>query len=432
MKFGDYTVINKIGEGGFGEVFTVEKDGNYYALKICSMTEDEYIRRFKREIRLLESVTHENVISILDSDYTNTPPYFVMPLCQGSLSDKNYGTNIEILLNDILQICNGLEALHSNPQQIIHRDIKPNNILVYNRALKLSDLGLGKFEYRDSTPLTPSAIMMGTYGYAPPEFYLLGGTKNAKIPSDIYQLGKTIYCLLTKENPVYIDKDKVPNGLYYIIRKCTNERLIDRYQNIAELRLALIKHLDILTGKDSPLSLFDNLIKELHKRPVSKSDVYSLFIVLYEFKENADIFYSKVMSIPLGYFSHLNEGDLQTFLDVYNDVVMDLSDNGKLYWQDAETIAEQMQKVFNSTKNIEIRTNALKITLYFAATFNRYAAMDVFNSMLISVQSDKEAISVAAMLNDKLSEFEIIVLQQSRVSGLHSYIEGIRYNILKK
>lgn len=429
MKFEEYNVIGKIGEGGFGEVFAVEKDGKSYALKICSRSEEVYLKRFNREIRLMESVTHENVINILDSNTAHTPPYFVMPLCQGSLFNKSYSKDVEMLITDIRQICNGLEALHNNPQRIIHRDIKPNNVLVDSGVLKLSDFGLGKFEERDSTTLTKFGL--GTEGYAPPEFYQDGGMQNAKIPSDIFQLGKTIYSLFTNEYPAYFDNNKVPNGLYYIIRKCTNENPDDRYQNIAELRFALIKHLEILKGENNPYIFFDNLIAELHKKGASKEDVYNLFNVLYEFKEDSDIFYSKAKAIPVKYFCHLNDGDLLTFVDVYNDIVIYLNDNGKLSWSDAETIADQMKKVCNSTKDVEIRTKAMRITLFFAASFNRYNAMDVFNSMLASVKTDEEAASVASMLNDHLHEYENVVLQQDRVDGLHPHIQGIRNNIIK-
>lgn len=430
MKFGEYDVIDKIGEGGFGEVFMVKKGCENFALKICSSNEEKDLERFKREVRLLESVNHKNVINIIDFDFKNTPLYFVMPLCQRALSPKEYGRkNVEVLINDILQICDGLEALHSNG--IIHRDIKPNNILIDNDILKLSDLGLGKFVDRDSTPLTPSAVGMGTFGFAPPEFFKYGGTKNATISSDIYQLGKTIYCLYTDESPAYIDKDKIPNGLYYILRKCTNDNPTDRYQNIGEIRDALLSHLEILKGDNNPYSVFDNLIVEFRKKHIVKEDVYNLFNVLYEFKEDPDTFYSRVKSIPIDCFSYINDGDIKTFVDVYNDVILYLNDNGKLGWSDAETIASQMEKVFNSTENIEIRTNAMKITLFFAASFNRYNAMDVFNTMLASIKTDQEADSVASMLNDNLNEYECIVLQKDQAIGLHKYIQGIRYNIIK-
>lgn len=430
MKYGEYNIVNKIGKGGFGEVYAVEKDGNVFALKICLSRGDEDLRRFHGEIRLLGSVNHKNVIDLLYYDFEHTPPFFVMPLCQGALSKKDYNKDLEILINDLFQICAGLESLHSNG--IIHRDIKPNNILIDGDTLMLSDLGLGKFEVRDSTPLTPSAIMMGTKAYAPPEFYRVGGTKNATIPSDIYQLGKTIYSLYTNENPAYIDKSLIPNGLYYIIRKCTNDNPKDRYQSIPELRTALSKHLEVIKGDNNPYAAFDNLIAEQSKKQTTQDNIYYLFDILYEFKDEPDVFYSKIKTIPVDYFSYLNDGDLQTFVDVYNDVVLELNDKGKLQWIDADIIANQMEKIFYSTTNIEIQTIAMRITLFFSSLFNRYSAMDIFNNMLISVKTDKEAESISSMLNDHLDEYERVVLQKDQVIGIHPYIQGIRYSILKK
>lgn len=432
MKIGNYNIIKKIGKGGFGEVYIAEKDDTNFALKVCSKSDEESIHRFNREVRLMESVKSENVIEVLDYDFKNTPPFFVMPLCQGALSTKNYNSNVEMLINDVLQICDGLEALHNHPQRIVHRDINPNNILIDNDKLKLSDLGLGKFEERDSTILTPSSIMMGTEGFAPPEFYKIGGTKNATISSDIYQLGKTIYALYTHESPAYIDMDKIPAGLFYIIRKCTNINPSERYANVSDLKTALNNHLKILKGEDNPYTSFDKLLTEMQGKRITKEHVDNLFNILYEFKDDSELFYTKVKALPIDYFSLLNTGDLQIFMDVYNGVVTDLDNNGKLNWSDAENVASQMKKIFNSTIDIDIRTNALRITLFFATTFNRYAAMDIFNSMLKAVKNDDEANSIAIMLSDNIDEYENIVLQKDQATGIHPTIQAIRYNIIKK
>lgn len=430
MKYGEYNVINKIGEGGFGEVFKVEKNGQYFALKICSKGDEDELKRFNRESRLMDFIKHDNVINILDSDLTHKPPFFVMPLCDGSLIGKDYQKNVELLVSDLLQVCDGLEALHNNENPILHRDINPRNILVDNGILKLSDLGLGKFENRDSTTITKFGL--GTHGYAPPEFYQDGGMKNAKIPSDIFQLGKTIYALFTGENPTFLDKNKIPNGLYFIIKKCTNDNPNDRYQNVAELRDALTKHVDVLTGKNNPYKAFDNLLNEYIKSGATNEKSFNLFSSLYEFKDDADVFYSNAKKIPINYFGLLNDGDLQTFVEIYSDVVFYLNSNGKFSWKDAETIANQMKKVFDSTENIEIRTYSLKIALIFAATFNRFDAMDTFNKMLTKIKSDEEAASVMAMLFDNFTEYESIVLQKDQATDIHAMIMAVRHAVLDK
>jgi len=430
MTYGEYNVIDKIGEGGFGEVFKVEKNGEYYALKICSKGDEDDLKRFNRESRLMKSIEHDNVINIIDSDLSHQPPFFIMPLCEGSLSGKDYQKNVELLVSDLFQICDGLEALHNSENPILHRDINPRNILVDKGILRLSDLGLGKFENRDSTTITKFGL--GTQGYAPPEFYQDGGMKNAKIPSDIFQLGKTIYTLFTGENPTYLDKNKIPNGLYYIIKKCTNDNPEDRYQNVSELRNALTKHIDVLTGKNNPYKTFDNLLSEYIKSGATNEKACNLFAALYEFKDDPDIFYSNVKKIPIYYFGLLNDGDLQTFVEIYADVVFSLSNNGKFSWSDAETIANQMKKVFDSTKNIEIRTFSLKIALIFAATFNRYDAMETFNKMLTKIKSDEEAASVMAMLFDNFAEYESIVLQKDQTTDIHEMIMAVRHAVLEK
>mgnify|MGYP000904616467 FL=1 len=430
MKYGDYNVIEKIGNGGFGEVYKVEKDGINYALKICKETDTEDIKRFKREVRLMEAVNQENVISILDSNLENEPPFFVMPLCETSLENKDYDGHVEILISDVLQICDGLEALHNNDNPIIHRDIKPSNILIHNGVLKLSDLGLGRFENRDSTTITK--FPLGTHGFAPPEFYHGDGMKNAKKNSDIFQLGKTIYSLFTKENPSYLNKNKIPGGLYYIIKKCTADKPEERYQSIAELRNALSAHLDVLSNKNNPYSTFDNTLETFMKSKATKDKATKLFSILYEFKEDSNEFYSKVNKIPIGYFGLLSDSDLQTFLDVYCDVTADLNDNGNLGFSDAETIASQMKKVFSSTGNSEIRVKALRTTLIFAANYNRYAAMDTFNEMLTEIKEKEEAQSVASMLYENIEEYEDIVTQRHQSSNIHDIIKVVRHKILNK
>lgn len=430
-KYGEYIVKETIGKGGFGEVFSVEgEDGVRYALKICKSSDDDDLKRFRREVRLLASVTHQNVIGVIHYNLDNKPPFFVMPLCEGSLSERDYDKNVEQLINDLLQICQGLEALHS--QGIIHRDIKPSNILIDGDVLKLSDLGLGKFENRDTITLTRSSTYMGTRSFTPPEFLSTNGVKNAERNSDIYQLGKTIYSLYTKEDPTYINKERVPGSLYYIIQKCTNNESKDRYQNIEELRNALNEYLAILKGDSNPIDIFYGIIKKGRTKKATKEDICQLFNVVYEFKEDPESFYSKVGEIPDEYFGLLNEGDLKTFVDVYKGVVSELNNNWKLEYSDAETIANQMRKVFVSTKSIEIRTLALEVTLFFAFLFNRYEAMRTFNSMLALVKTDCEAHSVASMLNENLDKYEKIVSQQDPPLGIHKVIQGIRLNIIKK
>lgn len=138
--------------------------------------------------------------------------------------------------------------------------------------------------------------------------------------------------------------DKIPAGLFYIIRKCTNINPSERYANVSDLKTALNNHLKILKGEDNPYTSFDKLLTEMQGKRITKEHVDNLFNILYEFKDDSELFYTKVKALPIDYFSLLNTGDLQIFMDVYNGVVTDLDNNGKLNWSDAENVASQMKK----------------------------------------------------------------------------------------
>lgn len=138
MEIGDiikgYTIKEYIGDGGMGIVFKVEKDGKEYALKICNTTDDEYVSRFKREIRMMETINNNRIVKIIDKDIDASIPYFIMELCDESLENAvERGLSEEKKFDYILQLCDGLKGLHD--QGIIHRDIKPGNALIVDDML---------------------------------------------------------------------------------------------------------------------------------------------------------------------------------------------------------------------------------------------------------------------------------------------------------
>ena len=85
MEIGDiikgYTIKEYIRDGGLGIVFKVENDGKEYALKICNTTEEDYVSRFKREIRMMETINNNRIVKIIDKDIDASITYFIMELC---------------------------------------------------------------------------------------------------------------------------------------------------------------------------------------------------------------------------------------------------------------------------------------------------------------------------------------------------------------
>ncbi len=127
-----YEVLDIIGQGGMGTVVKARRkdDGEIVAVKYCHLTDDDSLRRFRREVRIMKDINHPNVISIRKTGLKHTPPYFVMPFAESSCGTKlaDYAADEEQALNAFLQLCEGTRAIHS--ADAIHRDIKPDNALV--------------------------------------------------------------------------------------------------------------------------------------------------------------------------------------------------------------------------------------------------------------------------------------------------------------
>lgn len=127
-KLGVYEIIGEIGRGGMGVVYHAISDTqDEVAIKICGVDTEEGLRRFKREIRAISKIHHDNVMPIAFEDLENDPPYYVMPLAKESVNDildelvKEHKKALDIFL----QICYGIQAAHLAGE--CHRDIKPQN-----------------------------------------------------------------------------------------------------------------------------------------------------------------------------------------------------------------------------------------------------------------------------------------------------------------
>jgi len=438
MKKGDiindqYLIIEEIGEGGMGKVFKVELNDNYYALKICSETDGENIKRFKREVRLMSSIKHENVIEVIDSNLDADIPYFVMPLCKFSIDKRldHLQANPEFAIEVLLNVCNGINAIHNS--KIIHRDIKPKNILVsQDNKIKISDLGLSKFSERDSTIITSSNVFMGTQGFIPPEFFQTGGTKNADERSDIYQLGKTIYNIFTSRNPLSIQIDILPAGLLYVIQRCIANNPDDRYQSVGELQNALNNYLLSLKPQENPISAFENLLNianENSKRnQFDKDNVEAIILTVLGFKEDPEFFFNKSNEIPKSVLDAVasNLPDLcADFIRIYSLTIERHFKENHISFSDAEYVANSMVRIFNGSNDLQIRIEAMKITLITSVWCNRYDAMGVFDDMLQAINNDQDAYAVSEMLNENIEYYKEIA-DRIPTTNLHHTIQTIQ------
>jgi hypothetical protein len=206
-----YTVLNLIGRGGMGAVYRVQRasDATVWALKemrpqgdLSPEEQADNRRLFLQEAALLRSLSFPNLPVVADLFEHEGRPTLVMEYVPGkTLEDRMHEANAPLLEQQALgygiQLCRVLTYLHTRPEPIIYRDLKPSNIMLTPAGvLKLIDFGVARTHKKGKAKDT---IAMGSAGYAPPEQYGKGQT-DAR--SDVYALGATILHLLTNLPPV--------------------------------------------------------------------------------------------------------------------------------------------------------------------------------------------------------------------------------------
>ncbi len=200
---GRFRVKKVLGYGGYGNVYLVEDEivfpGNQYALKESLSSTISEQRQFTREAKWLMTLEHPNLPRVAEQFEWNGRPYFVMAYVAGeNLEDRvdRLGPLPEDqVLNWLLPICDAVNYLHTQKKPIIHRDIKPGNIIVGKDGRPwLVDFGIAKVLQSGGARKTTRAARAVSGGYSPLEQYTRGGTD---VRSDVYALGATLYHLLT-------------------------------------------------------------------------------------------------------------------------------------------------------------------------------------------------------------------------------------------
>ena len=282
-----YELIEVIGEGGMAIVYKA-KDKKLNRLVAVKILKKEFsdnkdiAEKFKREATAIANLSDTNIVNVLDVGHEDEGniDYFVMEYVSGkTLKDfivfngkLNYTTAIEIAI----QIAKALDCAHRN--NIIHRDIKPQNILVTeNGDVKVTDFGIAKSS--TASTITNTTTIMGSAHYLSPE-----QAKGTFIDgrSDIYSLGIVLYEMLTGrlpfdgESPVtialkHIQEDAVPpkdinlaipDSLNALVLKCMAKEATDRYANVKELMM------DLQKIKDNPNAIINSKVSAYDSKTI--------------------------------------------------------------------------------------------------------------------------------------------------------------------
>jgi eukaryotic-like serine/threonine-protein kinase len=391
--------------GGMGEILFVTpvsgSPGFRLALKYCKGDNEEVLKRFRREVRLLSIFKgNSRVVQILDENLDYDPPYFVMKYYEDgdllAISEEIRGS-LERQEACFLKMIECIEELHSRNEY--HRDIKPQNFLREGDQIVVSDLGLST-EVGSATAFTTSSIFWGTHGYIPPEFLVKGGFKSPDASGDVYMLGKTFYVLITGREPMYITPEGIPPPLFHVIERCAAVQKADRYQKLADLKQSLVVAYDVLLGRaGGKVHQLYSLIKErFEKDHQYRVDEMSQFIEQLSLTAQAEAI-QLCFDLPSVFFAALAQKPLASQLRPFLMTYQALVDGGNYGWGYAEVIATNMKQVFRSP-DAELRDRAMALDFAIRAAWmkNRFAAMDTCRSMVTSVDSEELGMHVAPLL----------------------------------
>jgi eukaryotic-like serine/threonine-protein kinase len=211
QSLGAWRIVDIIGRGGMGVVYRAERADAAFqrqaAIKVVRFGRHSasIVERFRRERETLAALDHPNIARLMDGGTTpDGQPYFVMELVDGIPVDQycdEHKLTIDQRLDLFRAICAGVQYAHEN--LVVHRDIKPDNILVTREGVpKLLDFGIATMVGASSSAEVPAASWLMTPDYASPE--QVAGRAVVTTPSDVYSLGVLLYVLLTGVRPYHL------------------------------------------------------------------------------------------------------------------------------------------------------------------------------------------------------------------------------------
>ncbi len=215
MQIGPYPVVGRLGEGGMATVYLAEdaRHGRLVAIKVMKpdMTAAIGHDRFLREIETIARLTHPHILPLFDSGESDGQLYYVMPHIEGPSLKKRLETIGQLPMSEALQLTRAIGAAlgHAHQQGLVHRDVKPANILLSDGIALVADFGVARTTARALTAqdettagaaaLTTSGIIIGTPQYMAPEQAF--GDPNVDGRADLYALGCVLYEMLAGRPP---------------------------------------------------------------------------------------------------------------------------------------------------------------------------------------------------------------------------------------
>lgn len=472
-----YQIIKSIGEGGMANVYLaydtiLERNVAVKVLRGDLANDEKFVRRFQREALQASSLSHPNIVEVYDVGEDNGEYYIVMEYVEGKhlkgLLKKRGKLTIPEVVDIMIQVTSGLTVAHDS--YIIHRDIKPQNIMILDNGLvKLTDFGIALA--MNSTQLTQTNSVMGSVHYLPPEG---ASGKGATLQSDIYSLGILMYELLTgklpfrgetaveialkqlKEPMPSIRKEipDIPQSIENIILRATAKNPKNRYADAREMHDDLLTCLDESRKNEIKISLkypeidlddgkmlklknenltkkeSDEIIaKRITQKDINKNQNKSIVILLSIFTGIVVLITSIVVLLP-----KLTKKAQVTVPDVSNMTVVKaietLQEEGFTVSQKqiekSSTVIDEGKIISTSPSGGTKHKKGYEITLYVSTGSKSVEVEDYTGKNYLEVKGKLEAYGINVIIEKKEMEVDIdedyetnIIMDQSIKKGEH-------------
>jgi hypothetical protein len=402
-----------LGSGGFGLVREASRlddqgrvVGDNLAAKLLGdehLDDADALARFVREVSLQErELDHANVIEVIESHLDERPPYFLMPLAETTLQkelDAGRAGDRDWVIHVFRQVLAGMAHAHEREIPVLHRDLKPLNILFVRGVAKVADFGLGKRLDPNLTTLTKTWAAMGTEPYMSPEQF--NDAKRVGPTSDVYALGKVLWHMLRGEIPdiLWVDVDAVPRDFRFFIEKCCRRDPDDRYRNAADALAAFELFTKTPGVLDPPMEGTEKLVAAW---TAADTDGERLAVVrrldehLRRNREERELFQKVIPRLPEElvdvYMTELDDAFVET-LFVYDDHVA-----GNLPFAYCDVVANFYRRLWRERDDLTLRRRLLSRLIEMGATHNRWYVGQIVADLLAGIDDVSTAMMAAEVI----------------------------------
>lgn len=451
-----YEIIEKVGGGGMAYVYKAKCRllNRYVAIKILRdefINDEEFTKKFRHESQAAASLSHPNIVNIYDVGVDKKDghdiQYIVMEYIEGKtlkdlIREKGKFT-VNETLNYSIQIAEALEHAHKN--HIVHRDIKPHNIMVTEDGrVKVTDFGIARAA--TTSTVTNTSNVIGSVHYFSPE-QARGGYTDEK--SDIYSLGIVMYEMITGKVPFEGDSpitvalkhiqeeiipprdmdDTVPIGLQNIIMRCVKKSQVDRYSTAGEL-LSDLKRLRYI-GEDLPLEEINRIEEATQIIPAVKDKDENTMKKSNRRKKQSDgglkivflailLAFIVVSSLALGFFK------LKDYFISTEVVVPDLKG---MYKEEAKEEVEKLGLEFSVVN--EVFNNEFEKDQVVNQRTKAGEKVKEGYTIEVTVSKGNNLVKVPNLVNENISEIDDLLKEANLVEVVdYDYSDTVEANII--